>query len=699
MQPLNMSEQIMETGQIHRRERARITRNILTSTAFSLFLFAFTFAFYLNFSYMGVRNKEMENFIFSNLKGFLVLVNLKILAVYMVIGLIVGVFSWLLNLKRKRFILLFNAFFWFMFWIRGIKSYPQMFEEQLYRKGGLLKIFQVVITDFIPMPAMYIVFIAAIIALGVKNRRVIYAFVILLLSFLLVFPWEVAPSKAKPLPHAAAPPNLLILAVDSLRPQNLSYNGYFRKTPVIDGLLSRGVQFSNLKSSLARTLPSWTSVFTSMFPPDHQVRQMFEPEKDLRKKWLTLVDVLNRHDYYTAVISDFAGDMFSCIDYGFQEVIAPQLTIYQVLKQRSEEYHYFLLGFIFNLTGRALFPEIAGMGLNKDPWYVFRDTEQTIKKVIKKNKPFFILAFTSSNHFPYVTRYPYYQTYMPKNYYGNYKYGLSHEVLDSFLEKKPAKEEIPYVVNHYDSATLLFDHHLGGVLDFLKKCHIDNNTIVVIMSDHGENLYEEDYGMAHGNHLKGPYANNMVFGVYSPFENFNGRRIEKTARDIDIAPTLLDLLKIEIPGSFQGHSLVPVMQGKDFPGYPAYMETGVWYSPATPFIYNKLRIPYPYITTLLKVEMPSGKFSLQEKFRQRVIDAKYKAYQWNERKYIYMPGESTYREEFYINDKPLDKKDLNGDILLSFKQRMVDLFKGKFHIDARGFIRENTAQHLVNPLK
>ena len=699
MRSFRMVEKIKTTQSVSQRKQAPITRNILTSTAFSFFLFASTFVFYLNFSYMGVRNKEMETFIFSHFKGFLVWVNLKILLVYMIIGLIIGVFSWLLNLKKNLSILLFNTFFWFMFWIRGIKYYPQMFLEQLYRKGGLLKLFQVVITDFIPLLAMYFIFVATIIVIAVIKRRVIYAFVIILLAFLLITQWEVAPLKARTLSRPATPPNLLILAMDSLRPQNLSYNGYFRKTPVIDALLSRGVHFFNLKSSLARTLPSWTSVFTSMFPPDHKIRHMFISEKGLQKKWLTLIDVLNRHDYYTAVISDFAGDMFSSIDYGFQDIIAPQLTIYQVLKQRSEEFHYFLLGFIFNPTGRRLFPEIAGMSLNKDPWYVIKDTKKSIKKAIKRNKPFFILSFSSSNHFPYVTRYPYYQMYMPRNYYGNYKYGLSHEVLDSFLEKKPGKEEIQYVVDHYDSAVQLFDHCLGDVQDFLKECRIDHNTIVVIMSDHGENLYEEDYDMAHGNHLKGSYANNMVFGLYSPLENFKGRRIEKTVRDIDIAPTLLDLLKIKIPASFQGHSLLPVMRGEDFPGYPAYMETGVWYTPSSPFIHNRIRIPYPYIIKLLEVEMPSGRISLKEKFRQRVIEGKYKAYQWNERKYIYMPGEDSYREEYYINDKPIAKNNLNGDILLSFKQRMVDLFKGKFYIDARGFIREKALPSPENPGK
>jgi hypothetical protein len=226
------------------------------------------------------------------------------------------------------------------------------------------------------------------------------------------------------------------------------------------------------------------------------------------------------------------------------------------------------------------------------------------------------------------------------------------------------------------------------MLGFLKKCNINKKTIVIIMSDHGENLNEDNYGLAHGDHLLGPYANNMVFGIHSPFEDFKGRKIKKTVRDIDIAPTLLDLLGMNIPGSFRGHSLVPVLRGDDFPGYPAYMETGIWHTPSTPFLENRIRISYPSIIQMLRLEIPSGIISLEDKYNLPVIKGKYKAYQLNEKKYIYMPGETEYREEFFIDEQPVAKKDIGDEEFLSYKQRMVDLFKDKFYIDEQGFIRE-----------
>jgi hypothetical protein len=53
-----------------------------------------------------------------------------------------------------------------------------------------------------------------------------------------------------------------------------------------------------------------------------------------------------------------------------------------------------------------------------------------------------------------------------------------------------------------------------------------------------------------------------------------------------------------------------------------------------------------------------------------------------------MPGESTYIEEFRIDEQPVDKNEINDQEFLSFKQTMVDMFKDKFYIDEKGFIRE-----------
>lgn len=672
----------------HAQSKKTIGKNLLVSVGFSVFLFLITYLLYLDFSYMGTRNEEMEALIMNNYKMKLLGIHLKILLAYIVIGLMIGLFSVLLKLKKKRFVLLFNMFYWFIFWVHGMKLYPQMFIDQLYARGGVLKYFQLFITDIVPFVAMYILFAAVILSIAFISKRLPHALVVIVFSFLLIARFDVSPVKAYGNPHPPEIPNVLIFATDSLRPDRISYNGHNVPTPAIDSLFVDGANFLNLKASMARTLPSWTSIFTSTFPPEHHMRHMFPNKKSLENSWETVIDVVNRHDYYTAVVSDFAGDIFPSIDYGFQEVISPQISLLEVLKQRSQEMHYFLMGFLVHPTGRAAFPEMWGMPYNKDPWYVNRSTKKLIKKATQLKKPFFVVAFSSNNHFPYVTKYPYYRIPEPKNYTGEHKYGISSRILATYLEGKVDQEQIGRIRGLYDSATRLFDDNLADMLQFLKKGNLHKNTIIIIMSDHGENMYEDGNGLGHGDHLRGPYAANMTFGVYSPFENFKGRRIKPTARDIDIAPTILDILEMDIPNSFRGKSLLPAIQGLPFTGYPAYMETGIWYTPSTPFIENKARIPYPHVTKMIQVDIPTGKVSLDSRYEQVVVAAKHKALQLNGRKYIYMPGENSYIEEYYIDDKRVQPAVIKDPNFLDFKKKIVDMFKDSFYLEENGFIRE-----------
>ena len=663
----------------------KFRKNISLSSIFAFSVFAFSLLLYLNLSYMGVSDKSIETVIFKNFITTIILCALKILLVYLLLGIIIGFFSILLRIRKTRSILLFNIFFWLIFWIRGIKLFPQLYKGELYLKGTFLKYFQVLITDYIPLFAIYLLFVSVILAISIKNKRIPFFFVIILVSSIFIAKFKVSPKKSKDNTR----PNVLIFATDSLRPKSISYNGYFRKTPNIDKLFSKGVNFLSAKVSLARTLSSWTSVLTSTLPPQHRIRHMFPTKKRLKRgiKIKNIVSILNRDDYGTYVISDFAGDIFARVDYGFKKVKAPHLAIQNYIREASLEIHYFLLGFLLNKTGRDIFPEMWGMPLYEDPYYVTEYTKKYIKESIKEKKPFFVLAFSSNNHFPYSTKYPYYNFYTNKKYFKTHKY-CKDDMMKTYSGYYVPDNDKKQIIGLYDNATKLFDDNLGEILEFLKKCNVDKNTIVIVMSDHGENLYEDGYGAGHGDHLRGEYSNNMTFGIYNPFENYNGLRVSKTVREIDISPTILDMIGINIPKTFEGKSLLPVMRGEKFEGYPVYMETGLWYSTSTPYISDRIRIYYPGIKELLDFDRGTGDIIIKKKYEKVVVRAKYRAFQVNGKKYIYMPGDGKYKEEYYINEKLINKKDIKDEDFLNYKQKMIDMFKYKLYIDSNGFIRE-----------
>ena len=656
-----------------------IKKNLWIGLLWALLLFVLSFVFFFNISYMGVRDKTIEKTITDNFKSVIIFFNLKILLAYLVVALVIAIFSLLLKLERKISILFLHVFVWFWFLLKGIKISPQLFVEPLYMKGGLLKILQVFITDSFPLFVIYAIFPLVIMTVAWKKKRLLHGLLVIALVAAFVFPFKTGAIKTG---NPSQKPNILVLGTDSLRPDRLSYNGYFRPTPNIDRLLENGANFLNAKSSLARTFSSFTSVFTSTFPPDHQIRHMFPRPEELKLKWPTLMQALKKQGYDTGLISDFAGDIFARLRYGFDHIQAPHLTLPNLIRQRSLEFHYFLLSFLIHPVGRDIFPVMWLMPLNIDPYYVTNSSKKFISNAVRAGKPFFMVYFSSNSHFPYGSQYPYYQLYAQKSYRGPHKY-RKVDMMKTYSGFDLSAADKAQVVALYDGTVRMFDDQVGEMLAFLKKSDLDRNTIIVLFSDHGESLYENGYGTGHGDHLRGPYSNNMVFGVYSPFENFQGRKITPTVRDIDIAPTLLDLLHSKSPPSFKGHSLLPVMRGGEFAGYPAYMETELWYTPETPYIKDRVRMSYPGIQRILELVPQTYEIVLKKEFVPIVIQAKYRAIQLNDKKYIYMPGDLGFKEEWYLNEKPVAREKISDPVLLNLKYKLLDMFENKFVINGK----------------
>ena len=253
-------------------------KHIWIGLSWSLLLFALSFILFFNFSYMGVRDQSAEKIITTNFKTIIVLFNLKILIVYCIIALFVSLFSWLLKIERKGNIILFHIFIWLWFLLRAVKISPQLFVDPLYMKGGMLQKLQVFITDLLPLWVIYAIVPLVVLAAAWRKKRLAHGLAVIMLLALFIFPFKTAAVKAQ---KSGRRPNILVLGTDSLRPDHISHNGYFRSTPNIDRLLARGVNFLNAKSSLARTFSSFTSVFTSNFPPDHGVRHMFPRPEEL----------------------------------------------------------------------------------------------------------------------------------------------------------------------------------------------------------------------------------------------------------------------------------------------------------------------------------------------------------------------------------------------------------------------------------
>ena len=113
------------------------------------------------------------------------------------------------------------------------------------------------------------------------------------------------------------PRNVLLIAVDTLRQDHLGCYGYGRgNSKTIDELAARGVMFTQARSAVPLTLPSFTSIFTSTYPIYHKVRQ--NETYSMSDSVTTLVEVFKENGFKTmAVIGSAALSSRYGLDQGF----------------------------------------------------------------------------------------------------------------------------------------------------------------------------------------------------------------------------------------------------------------------------------------------------------------------------------------------------------------------------------------------
>ncbi len=347
--------------------------------AFFLCLFVISLLWNSGFSVMGVSKSEVAKLVFTSFWPWVLFAQLKILIVYLSVGYILGISAELIaeyifpNLPGARFIWIFVTNAWMLSW--NIKKYPQLYAETFYDRGGVLRFAQVLITDKIPyfifkgsgVVLLSVAMLAAGIYLAKKMREKVYlvSFAVIALvgvTFYAYLPWF--------LPAKNHGPNIMVIAADSLRNDRLGTNNYFRKlTPNIDKVAARGTVFNNTYTVFPRTFPSVISMLTGQLPVTHGVRHMF-PNKYLRDhRAASIAEALRQNGYATAVIADFAGDVFASMNIGFDEIKSPYFNFIILINQRCLETHFLLLPYVSNPAGRTIFPGAKGVREKCQPFH------------------------------------------------------------------------------------------------------------------------------------------------------------------------------------------------------------------------------------------------------------------------------------------------------------------------------------------
>ncbi|MCH8004564.1 MAG: sulfatase-like hydrolase/transferase, partial [Nanoarchaeota archaeon] len=342
-------------------------------------------------------------------------------------------------------------------------------------------------------------------------------------------------------------PNILLIEIDALRADHLSLYGYsFNTSPNIDRLAKDAVVFDTAISPAIISLPATASIFTGKYVSHHGASVV---NQQLDIKETTLAEILKVKGYNTA---GFVAGVFNKGKYGIGQG-------FNTYKDRMDffEFAHTFERFGLRETLFTLIPNYESL-MKQDITVISPEVNKGVLKWFKKNRyqPFFLYVHYVEPHGPWNLDNEYIKDF------GNTI--RDYPKIPPSLEKfeKPPKDIIDALFQLYDAEIKYTDNYVGKLLNKLDELNIKDNTIIIITSDHGVDVYE--HGISIG---KSIYQSriHVPLIIYYPKE-LKPQRIRTPVSTIDIFPTILDMIDMEVPDDIDGVSLLPLMTGKDVYG-------------------------------------------------------------------------------------------------------------------------------------
>ncbi len=301
---------------------------------------------------------------------------------------------------------------------------------------------------------------------------------------------------------------VLFVTLDTTRADHVGCYGYASgHTPSVDGLAKDAVRFDQAVSAIPLTLPSHSTMFTGTYPFSHGVR--YNGIFKLSGNAITLAKLLRDAGWATgAVPASYPVNATTGLNQGFE-------TYRDLFEERKKE----------KLSGKEerKAGDVTRLGLE---WLrAHRDGK------------FFLWLHYFDPHYPYEPPFPYSQQF--------------HE--------RPYDGEIAYA-----------DAELGKVLDALREMGILDRTLVIVVGDHGEGLY--DHGEKMHSNLAYESTIRVPLIVRAPGRE-RGEVVKEPVSLADLAPTVLDYAGIAIPSRMEGISLRPALTGGRLPRRALYFES------------------------------------------------------------------------------------------------------------------------------
>jgi arylsulfatase A-like enzyme len=325
--------------------------------------------------------------------------------------------------------------------------------------------------------------------------------------------------------------NVVLVSIDTLRPDHLQTYGYERETsPFLLELSGRGVVFEQAIAQAPWTLPSHGAMLNSQHPSSLGSGAWERPGR-IPPEAVSIAEVLSEHGWRTRAVVDggFLSKTFG-LDQGFER-----------------------------------YTEDRG------------DARSTVEKGLRwvdrvEGEPFLLFLHTYDVH-----------EYSPPEdtarlFVRPYDGFVSQlgERRAMFVQDRALGRDLPtlgdddrcYVLDLYDAGIRAVDEALRELWEGLEQRGLADETLIVITSDHGEELFEHG-GSGHGYNL---HDENVRVPLIMLHSSIAPRRVAAQVRSIDIGPTIAELCGLEAPAEWEGTSLVPALAGRKLSPLPAVSE-------------------------------------------------------------------------------------------------------------------------------
>jgi arylsulfatase A-like enzyme len=487
--------------------------------------------------------------------------------------------------------------------------------------------------------------------------------------------------RAPPRASKRERPNVLVLATDSLRFDRLGVHGAAHPdiTPHLDAFAQRATDFTNLHVATASTLEAWVTLLLGQLPATHGVRSMYPSRDEVRAveaQPAALPRLLTAAGYDTFVSSDWAGNCFDLVDLGFaRRHVAPVQNFEALLSEASLRAHPLVplfLGVLPAPLADALVPGRAALASLTRPEVLVDQLFDEVDRSVRAERPFFGVLFASPTHLPYNARYPFNVKYGDPAYRGPHRFQVevsAHELITTGFSPALSPEVIAHVRDLYDGAVSDFDDTVGQVLRELEARGLGEDTVVIVTTDHGEDLYEPGSTLGHGtNFFGGDQSTRIPFLLRLPGQRSAGK-VEALTRTVDVAPTLLALLGLPVPASMEGVDLSPALRGAhEEAGLVAYAETCYLFFPKAKAMTVLSEAERAEVVELAgaadTLEVDPGfrhNLVIAPKYRAQVIAAKDRMVRTARWKLVEIPGKTRPIRRLYdVVEDPLQRRDLAG---------------------------------------